>query len=141
MITPHETISIGRQCQLLGVSRSGFYYEPAEESALNLELMRVIDREYTARPFYGTRRMTHVLRATTGHLVNHKRVERLMKIMGLEAIYPKPRTTVAAPGHKIYPYLLRNMHIERPDHVWATDLTYIPITPRLSLPGCRDGLV
>ena len=118
--------SIVRQCDLLGLSRSGWYYEPAPESPTNLALMALIDRQYIATPFYGVPRMTHWLREE-GHEVNHKRVERLMRIMGLQAIYPKPRTTVNAPEHKIYPYLLRNLKVDHPNHVWATDITYIPM--------------
>jgi putative transposase len=118
--------SIVRQCDLLGLSRSGWYYEPAPESPTNLALMALIDRQYITTPFYGVPRMTHWLREE-GHKVNHKRVERLMRIMGLQAIYPKPRTTVNAPEHKIYPYLLRNLKVDHPNHVWATDITYIPM--------------
>jgi putative transposase len=117
---------VARQCELLGVSRSGLYYKPIGESAVNLRLMRTIDRVYTARPFYGYRRMAQVLRRE-GNDVNPKRVRRLMALMGLHAVYPKPRTTLAAPGHKIFPYLLRRLQIERPDQVWATDITYVPM--------------
>ena len=85
--------------------------------------MAAIDREYTKRPFYGARRITHELRSNHGILVNHKRVERLMREMGLQAIYPKPRTSEPAEGHKVYPYLLRGLHIQRPDHVWSTDIS------------------
>jgi putative transposase len=119
--------SITRQCQLLGVSRSGWYYEPAQESAENLELMALIDRQYIKTPFFGVPRMTHWLREQQDRRVNHKRVARLMRVMGLQAIYPKPRTTVSAPEHKVYPYLLRDVHVVRPDQVWATDITYIPM--------------
>ena len=88
--------------------------------------MQIIDRTYTARPFYGYRRMACVLRRE-GHDVNRKRIQRLMGLMGLQAVYPKPRTTLAAPGHRIFPYLLRTLRVERPDQVWATDITYIPM--------------
>ena len=120
-------MSIARQCQLLGLPRSTWYYAPAGlsadrqgETAENLALMRSIDEQYLRTPFYGSRRMARVL------LVNRKRVRRLMRRMGLEAIYPRRRTTRAAAGHKIYPYLLRNLPIVRPDQVWASDITYVP---------------
>jgi putative transposase len=117
---------VRRQCQLLGLTRSSLYYEPAGETADNLRLMRRIDREYTAHPFYGSRRMTAWL-VGQGEAVNRKRVQRLMRLMGLEAIYPKPRLSVAGKGHKVYPYLLRGVTIERPDHVWSADITYVPL--------------
>ncbi len=113
-----------RQCELLGISRSGFYYEPAPESERNLELMRLLDEQYTRTPFYGIRRMTAWL-ATEGHVVNHKCVGRLLRLMGLEAIYPKPKLSLSAPGHRIYPYLLRNVPIVRINQVWSSDITYI----------------
>ena len=122
MIEPdHESLSIRRQCELLGLARGSWYYEPAGETAENLQLMRRIDELYLQRPYYGSRRIGNELS------VNRKRVQRLMRQMGLEAIYPKPRTTVRCPQHKIYPYLLRNMEIERPNQVWSTDITYIPL--------------
>jgi putative transposase len=105
----------------LGLSRSTRYYTARGESAENLALMRRIDEQYLATPFYGSRRMAVVLSA------NRKRIQRLMRVMGLEAIYPKRRTTWPAAGHKIYPYLLRNVKILRPDHVWSTDITYVPL--------------
>ena len=94
---------------------------PIGETALNLKLMRTIDELYLKRPYFGSRRIADEID------VNRKRVQRLMRVMGLEAIYPKPRTTVRCPEHKIYPYLLRNVEIERPNHVWSTDITYIPM--------------
>ena len=115
-----------RQCELLGVNRSGLYYEPAAESEANLRLMRLIDEQYLRTPFYGSRRMAAHL-AARGEPVNRKRVQRLMRIMGLEAIYPKPRTTTRSPDHKIYPYLLRDLTIDRCDQVWSTDVTYLPL--------------
>jgi putative transposase len=115
---------VRRQCALLGVARSALYYESVGESELNLELMRLLDEQYTRTPFYGIRRMTAWL-ATQGHWINHKCVARLLRLMGLEAIYPKPRLSQAAPGHRIYPYLLRNVPIVRVDQVWSTDITYI----------------
>ena len=115
-----------RQCELLGLSRSSLYYEPAAETAENLRLMRLIDQEYTAHPFLGSRRLTKWL-IEQGEAVNRKRVQRLMRLMGLEAIYPKPKLSAAGRGHRIYPYLLRNVSIERPDQVWSTDITYVPL--------------
>jgi putative transposase len=119
-------LSVRRQCELLGVSRSSYYYEPAAETAENLRLMRRIDEEYTAHPFLGSRRMAEWLKRR-GEAVNRKRMQRLMRLMGLEAIYPKPRLSAAGRGHRIYPYLLRGVSIERPDQVWSTDITYIPL--------------
>jgi putative transposase len=111
---------------LLGLSRSSLYYEPAEESSENLRLMRRIDEEYTAHPFYGSRKMTGWL-VQQGEVVNRKRVQRLMRLMGLEAIYPKPRLSLGGRGHQVFPYLLRNVRIERADQVWSSDITYIPL--------------
>ena len=118
--------SIRRQCALLGVARSGVYRAPRPANDNDLLLMRRLDELYTAWPFLGSRRMTALLRAE-GHPVNRKRVQRLMRRMGIAALGPKPRTTKPAPGHKIFPYLLRNLLIERPNHVWAADITYIPV--------------
>jgi putative transposase len=117
---------VSQQCELLDLSRSSYYHEPATESAANLSLMALIDREYTAHPFLGSRRLTTWLRGE-GHEVNRKRVQRLMRLMGLEAVYPKPRLSVRGAGHKVYPYLLRGVAIERADQVWSTDITYIPL--------------
>ncbi len=113
-----------RQCELLGLGRSSYYYEPVPESAANLKLMRQIDELYLARPYYGSRRMSVWLREQ-GQEVNRKRVQRLMRRMGLEAIYRKPRTSIPGAGHKVYPYLLRGLPISRPNQVWATDITYV----------------
>jgi putative transposase len=123
----HPELSICRQCELLGLSRSSFYYQPAVETAENLELMRLIDEEYTRYPFKGSRRMAVWLREEMGHEVNRKRVQRLMALMGLEAIYPRPRLSLPGLGHKVYPYLLRGVSIERVDQVWSTDITYVPL--------------
>jgi putative transposase len=112
---------VARQCDLLGLARSTCYYQPMAETAENLTLMRAIDRQYLETPFYGSRKIALELG------VNRKRVQRLMRIMGLEAIYPRRRTTRPAAGHKIYPYLLRNVEITRPNQVWSTDITYIPL--------------
>jgi putative transposase len=122
----HAELSIRRQCELLGLPRSSLYYEPAGVSAEDLRLMGLIDRQYTARPFYGSRRMVIWLEQQ-GEVVNRKRVRRLMRVMGLEAIHPKPRLSQAGQGHRIYPYLLRGVKIERRDQVWSTDITYVPM--------------
>lgn len=128
MIEPdHPGLSVRRQCGLLGLSRSSLYYEPGGETAEDLRLMRLIDEQYTACPFYGSRRMTAWL-AEHGEEVNRKRVQRLMRRMGLEAIYPRPRLSLAGKGHRIYPYLLRGVKVERRDQVWSADITYIPMT-------------
>jgi putative transposase len=113
-----------QQCGLAGVWRSGLYYEAAPETAENLLLMRLLDEQYTRTPFYGVRKMVWWL-DEQGYAVNPKRVRRLMRLMGLEAIYPKPRLSLSAPGHKIYPYLLRDLTISRPDQTWCSDITYI----------------
>jgi putative transposase len=122
----HPELSVRRQCELLGLSRSSLYYEPVPEAPDNLRLMRLIDEEYTAHPFYGSRKMTRWL-VQQGQAVNRKRVQRLMRLMGLEAIYPKPRLSAAGRRHRIYPYLLRDVSIERADQVWSTDITYVPL--------------
>ena len=122
----HPQLSVRRQCMLLGLSRSSLYYEPAPETEENLRLMRLIDREYTEHPFYGSRRLTAWL-VGQGEAVNRKRVQRLMRRMGLEALYPKPRLSAAGKGHRIYPYLLRDVRIDRPDQVWSADITYVPL--------------
>jgi putative transposase len=119
-------LSVRRQCELLGLSRSSLYYESGGEAAEDLRLMRRIDEQYTACPFYGSRRMTAWL-VEQGEGVNRKRVQRLMRVMGLEAIYPKPRLSLAGKDHRIYPYLLRGVKVERKDHVWSTDITYVPM--------------
>jgi putative transposase len=112
---------VRRQCQLLGLSRSSLYYEPAAETAENLRLMKLIDQEYTAHPFLGSRRLTAWL-IEQGEAVNRKRVQRLMRLMGLEAIYPKPKLGAAGRGQRIYPYLLRDVAIQRPDQVWSAEI-------------------
>lgn len=122
MIEPtHYALSLRRQCELLGLARGSWYYEPAGETQQNLKLMRRIDELYLQRPYFGSRRVGDELK------VNRKRVQRLMRLMGLEAIYPKPRTTLRNAEHKIYPYLLRNVAVVRPNQVWSTDITYIPM--------------
>ena len=111
---------------MLGISRSSLYYPPTEAGAEDLELMALIDQQYLKTPFYGSRRMTAWLR-NHGHEVNRKRVRRLMQLIGLEAIYRRPNTSKPNPGHKVYPYLLRGLEINRVNQVWATDITYIPM--------------
>ena len=122
----HAQLSMRRQCELLEVNRSMLYYEPVSDSQETLELMRLIDEQFTARPFYGARRIQIVLREK-GWAVTRKRIRRLMKKMGLEAIYPKPKTSNRNMSHTVYPYLLRGLTIDEPDQVWATDITYIPM--------------
>lgn len=119
-------ISIRRQCELVGLNRSTWYYQAAPETEENLRVMRLIDEQYTRTPFYGWPRMTTYLRGC-GAVVNHKRVQRLMQVMGLQAVYPKPRTTISAPEHKVYPYLLRGLVMTHPNQVWSADITYIPM--------------
>ena len=125
--TAHPTLSIRRQCELIGLNRATFYWQPAGESPLNLALIHLIDQEYTQAPFYGYRKMTVRLNTVHGYQVNHKRVARLMDLMGLQAIYPGPRTSLADVQHRKYPYLLRGLIINRPNQVWATDITYVPM--------------
>jgi len=122
----HPSLSVVLQCKLLGISRSGLYYQPVGISQEDLTLMKLIDCQYLVTPFYGARRMSAWLKKQ-GHQVNRKRVRRLMRIMGLKAIYRLPRTSKPAPGHKIYPYLLSGMEITRPNQVWSADITYIPM--------------
>lgn len=120
-------INISRQCELLGLPRSTFYYKESQESQENLQLMKLIDQQYLKTPFYGYRRMTVYLKGL-GFDVNFKRVLRLMRLIGLQAIYPKKNLSKGDHAHKIYPYLLRNYSIQRPNQVWATDITYIPLS-------------
>jgi putative transposase len=123
----HPDITQRRQCQLLGLNRAGLYYQAAQESAQNLQLMRLLDEQYTRFPFYGVLKMTQWLR-TQQYQVNAKRVRRLLRKMGLMAIYPKPNLSRAAVGHKVYPYLLRGVAIERVNQVWSTDITYVRLS-------------
>jgi len=122
----HGRLSIRRQCVMLGLARSGVYRKPRPANDNDLEAMRRIDALFTARPFYGARRIARTL-SEEGFPIDRKRVRRLMRRMGIEALGPKPRTSTPAPGHKIYPYLLRDLTIDRPNQVWAADITYIPI--------------
>jgi len=120
-------LSIVKQCELLEVHRSGLYYQPVPETTYNLELMRLIDEKHMLHPWLGVPRMTKWLRLDMGHQVNHKRVERLYGLLGIQAIGPKPNTSRPGKGHKIYPYLLRHLVVDRPNQVWAMDITYIPV--------------
>ena len=122
----HPNLSVVRQCTLLGISRSSVYHHRRETDEYDLELMNLIDRQYLVRPYYGSRRMTLWLKAQ-GYAVNRKRVQRLMRLMGIEAIYRRPNTSKPSPQHKVYPYLLRGLEISRVNQVWASDITYIPM--------------
>jgi putative transposase len=127
MLKPeHPDLSLAGQCGVLGISRSSVYYKKRPASEADLALMRLIDEQYLKTPFYGSRSMRNYLRRL-GHKINRKRVQRLMRLMGLEAIYPKPKTSKQHPEHKIYPYLLKDLVIDRPNQVWAADITYIPM--------------
>jgi putative transposase len=129
LIEPEDPeFSLVRQCDLLELNRSTWYYRPATETAENLELMRRIDELYLKMPFLGSRRIAVKL-SQPGNEINRKRVQRLMRIMGLEAIHPKPKTSQSSTEHKIYPYLLRNLAVTRPNQVWCADITYIPAIP------------
>lgn len=122
----HDQLSIEKQCQLLGIARSGYYYKPAGESSLNMYLMRRIDEHFLTHPFKGTRRMTEWLK-DQGYEVNRKRVQKLFRKMGLEAIYPKPDLSKSDPRRYKYRYLLRGRKVMKPNEVWAIDITYIPM--------------
>ncbi len=122
----HPALPISQQCRLLAISRSAVYRRPAEVGEADLAMMALIDRQYLARPYYGSRRMAAWL-ATQGYVVNRKRVRRLMRLMGLVAIYQRPNTSKAAVAHKVYPYLLGGIAIERVNQVWCSDVTYIPM--------------
>jgi putative transposase len=122
LIEPHHpTLSIRRQCELIGLNRATFYRQTAGEMQLNLKLMQLIDREYTRAPFYGYRKMMVRLNNQHGYQVNHKRVARLMRKMGRQAVCPRPRTSIPDRQHKKYPYLLRGLAITHPNQVWSTD--------------------
>ena len=123
----HKQLSLVRQCTLLNISRASVYYRPVSTRAEDLELMARMDRQYLKTPFYGSRRMKAWLLAE-GYLVSRSKVRRLMRLMGLEAIYRRPNTSKPAPGHRVYPYLLKGVDVNRVDQVWAADITYIPMT-------------
>jgi putative transposase len=139
MVERQGLLSLRRQCVLLGLSRAALYYRPVEVGPYQLELMALVDRQYLRRPFYGARRLAAWLR-TQGHAVTRKRVKRLMQLMGLAAIYQRPRTSRPAPEHRIYPYLLRGLVIERMNQVWGRSHLLYPDGARLSLSGRGDGL-
>ena len=122
----HKVLSIERQCALVSISRSGYYYQPTGETELNMRLMRLIDEQHMKAPFYGARQMARHLRRQ-GYIVGRKRIRRLMAKMELAALYQRPRTTIPCKDHVIYPYLLRDLIIDRPNQVWCTDITYIPM--------------
>ena len=122
LITPCEHLSIRQQCELLGISRSGFYYEPVVESQENLALMRRLDELHLEYPVYGSRRLTALLQRE-GREINRKRVARLLQRMGVEAVYPKRSLSQPGEGHRIYPYLLEGLEISGPDQVWCSDIT------------------
>lgn len=126
MIKATQRIAVSRQCQLLAVPRSSVYTRPRGVPAADVELMRQIDALYLKWPFYGSRRLCEELRQQ-GYPINRKRVRRLMRQMGLRAVYPKPRTSQPAAGHKVYPYLLKGLTIDRPNQVWASDICYVPM--------------
>ncbi len=127
MIQKIHPLSKLRRCELLNISRSSIYYPPKSVSDTDQTLMNLIDETHTAKSFLGSRRIVDSLADDHNQVVNRKRVSRLMKVMGIQAIYPKPRTTQSNPQHKVYPYLLRNMNIDQSNQVWATDITYIPM--------------
>lgn len=126
MINQHDKLSLVKQCQTLGVARSGIYYKPKPASKIDLMLMRLIDEIHLDKPFLGIRRIRDSLH-DLGHKINRKRVHRLMRKIGIQAIYPKPNLSKANKQNKIYPYLLRNRSINRPNQVWCSDVTYIPM--------------
>ena len=122
----NKSLSIVSQCKLLSISRSSLYYKSKGGTTHNLSLMRMIDEQFLTTPYYGSRQMARHLKRQ-GHCVGRKRAQRLMRLMGLKAVYQSPRTTIANPEHKVYPYLLNELTIHRPNQVWCTDITYIPI--------------
>ena len=122
----HERLSVTQQCRLVSIARSSFYYAGRGESPLNLCLLRLIDEQFLETPFFGSRQMTRWLRRE-GYTVSRKRVRRLMRVLGLQAVFQRPRTSQPHPEHRIYPYLLRNLAITRPNQVWCADVTYIPL--------------
>jgi putative transposase len=132
LIDPAAEGSIRLQCQWVGLHRSAYYYQPVAASSEDLILMRLLDEQYLLTPFYGYRKMQQML-AKAGYVVSHKRVRKLMQVLGIETIYCKPNTSKPATGHRIYPYLLRGLAIERVHQVWATDITYVPMKTGYSI--------
>ena len=124
--TANRKLSLSKQCKLINVNRSTLYYKQRARNSLDLEQMKLIDQQYLKTPSWGSRSMRNHLRRL-GYKINRKRVQRLMRLMGIEAIYPKPKTSRPHPAHKVYPYLLRNLKIDQPNQVWAADITYIPM--------------
>ena len=127
VVKNHPRLSLKEQCNILSIHRSGLYYKPKGESLLNLRLMEAIDSQFLEHPYYGVERMTDYLNMDLGYRVNIKRVRRLYKLMNLRTIYAKPKTTKRNPEHAVYPYLLKGLKIKRPNQVWQTDITYIPM--------------
>jgi putative transposase len=127
VVRSHPRLSLQRQCTILDIHRSGLYFKPKGESALNLQLMKRIDKQFLEHPYFGVERMTKYLNEDLGYEVNSKRVRRLYKLMNLQTIYPHPKTTKRNKTHYVYPYLLRNFKVTRPNQVWQTDITYIPM--------------
>ena len=128
----HASLSIAAQCRLVSISRSSFYYAPVPETAETLALMGVIDASFLDHPWYGSRQMARHLQRL-GHAVGRRRVRRMMAKMGLSPIYQRPRTSAPHPGHRIYPYLLRDLEITRPNQVWCADITYLPMRAASSI--------
>ena len=126
MVPDDPGLSIAHQCELIGLNRSTYYLLPATESEEDLRLMRLIDEQYLRTPFFGSRKVTAFLRRR-GEVVNRKRVRRLMQLMGLEGLHPRPRTTIVEPGARAYPYLLRDRVLTHVDEVWSSDITYVPM--------------
>ena len=135
-----STLPVFRQCDLMNLARSSFYYQPQRDDSYNEDLMRLLDKEYTRHPFYGIDQLTNWLRSI-GHSVNRKRVRWLMQEMGIQAIFPKRKTSIPNSEHRIFPYLLRETEIIRPNQVWAADITYIRMNRGLALSGGGPGLV
>jgi len=127
VVKSHPRLSLKNQCKTLSIHRSGLYYKPKGESILNLKLMDAIDKQFMEHPYYGVERMTDYLNLDLGYWVNTKRIRRLYKLMNLQTIYAKPKTTKRNPEHFTYPYLLKGLEVKRPNQVWQTDITYIPM--------------
>lgn len=141
MIDPNDPqLSVVKQCRLVSISCSTFYYHPCPENPLNLHLMRLIDEQYLRTPWYGARQMVRYL-CCQGRCVGRKRIRRLMRVMGLVSIAPKPNTSRKSKGHPVYPYLLRDLTINRPNQVWCADVNYVPHGPWVLISERDHGLV